>query len=348
MTVSFTKLLFLPPPKQTGSVLVLTISIMFMVASQLLMMGLLSTSTVTTEATTVSASQEAKEEASAAMTDLRLNLMRFYNSRELYASSFSSTVLQSNRNQLTFQGKQYYVMNDAFTGATPSPYRVTGEIVGTTNPYTLRVTATGNGIRYVMQQRFSMPDFAYDPWFHKRSTYRDAVGMLQNILLRGYLYSSNGNKFQAAYDEAVLSSSASSTNLQQGISCISPSGVAGCFTQHWGTETQYRLNLGGVAIPVQGILVPQEWATPYIDVGTIGFQNQVTPFNYAQTVAKEAAMIAHPLSFSRPNSYPIFMTGAGNGAGIYHVLFDTPFQFTTPLDERVFWDRTFGPNGVQS
>ncbi|MFM7389047.1 MAG: hypothetical protein ACKO34_00280, partial [Vampirovibrionales bacterium] len=76
----------LRPKAFCGSVLVLTVTIMFMVSFELLMMGLLSTATLSSEGAINTASQEAKEEGLAAMVDFRTNIIRAYNARERYTT----------------------------------------------------------------------------------------------------------------------------------------------------------------------------------------------------------------------------------------------------------------------
>jgi hypothetical protein len=362
---------------QTGSVLVLTISIMFMVASQLLMMGLLSTSTVTNEGAATSASQEAREEAGAAMSDLRLHLIKFYNSRGQYGASFNGTVLNSNRNLFEFTGKRYYVMNDAFNGATTSPYRVTGRIVGTTSPYTLLTTASGNGLNYTLRQQISLPDYTSTTWFKKRSMLRDSVGVLQTLLLRGYSYQSEANKFLAAQTEAGVAQGVGVGNTLNGVQCYTPAGGTRCFTDFWVNETQYNINYGTSGnVFLNGFMSTSEWhGSPGIDAGGIDLlgiavgahQNSIAyyPLSNSEIDKRRVTLILPTNYSSAPSSlsYNQFWNWSPTAFWCSPAVsvVDTPFQFTVPssagfagtgipnesLDEYM-WDNTFGPNGVQS
>ncbi|MFM7390148.1 MAG: hypothetical protein ACKO34_05955, partial [Vampirovibrionales bacterium] len=332
----------------------------------------LSTATLSSEGAINTASQEAKEEGLAAMVDFRTNIIRAYNARERYTTGFQASNLPGFRNDVEFTNKRFYVMNDAFTGAVASPYQVTARLVGNQSPYTLSVVASGNGIRYVLQQRFSLPDFAYNAWYHKRSIYRDAVGMLQSSIHRSYLYQSNSNKFRANYDEAVLAGSYGASNAQQGIRCASPFNTTSCFPNHWGKQVQYFLNLGGGRIPIVlnfDTSGPTFFTSNIAFLGLIGFTNKTTPgfvfFGSGDAaLLKEAAFIAHPgfagsypitapttpqgiLAYSTQPAfegvYPGIIHTSINESLIYLKVFDTPFQFTTPNNTHVqLWFNNLG------
>lgn len=363
----------LRPKAFCGSVLVLTVTIMFMVSFELLMMGLLSTSTLSAEGAINSTSQEAKEEGLAAMVDFRTNIIRAYNARERYATGFQASNLTGFRNDVEFTDKRFYVMNDAFTGAVASPYRVTARLVGNQSPYTLSVVASGNGVNYTLNQRLNLPDYTPTAWFTKRSRYRDTVGLLQTLLQRSYLYRSTVDRFQGTYEESQLVNGIASTNTQQGLPCTTPNAGPRCYPSFWGNEVQYQFRVGGATINTEGFLNAGEWSAAHgFDGGSVDLtaSNMTAQYSF-QFEAGDAQTQKHQTILALPNitfsTYPSTRSGYSWTAIVYSPTFETPFQFTAtnnafaaqkftekslPVDltwsDELMLINTFGPNGVQS